>query len=172
MLAYITVGATTDHGGMIEEGLSSRRIHGMPIHLEGMRHFCPKCKCWSIAIGSNPTKKAMGKTKILEGDRATCGARFIAYQHTSKASGGAIVVAEPEKISTAESGYTTQFVLLDSDKKPQQGVDYIAFFENGDVVAGVTDAEGKTQLFQTDEPENIAIHMIDEFLSGLEITQI
>lgn len=65
--------------------------------------------------------------------------------------------------------FTTQFQLLYSDKKPQPNVKYIAFFESGDVISGVTNASGETHQFQTEQPEEVAVHFVTELLSGVEV---
>ena len=67
--------------------------------------------------------------------------------------------------------YTTQFTLLDSDKKPQPNIKYVAFLEDGEVVSGITNASGETQQFQTENPEEIAVHFATELLSGVEVTR-
>ncbi|WP_299189519.1 DUF2345 domain-containing protein [uncultured Psychrobacter sp.] len=67
--------------------------------------------------------------------------------------------------------YTTQFTLLNSDKKPQPNIKYVAFLEDGQVVSGITNASGETQQFQTKNPEEIAVHFATELLSGVEVTR-
>ncbi|WP_296175038.1 type VI secretion system Vgr family protein [Psychrobacter sp. UBA2769] len=67
--------------------------------------------------------------------------------------------------------YTTQFKLLDSDRKPQPNIKYVAFLEDGEVISGTTNASGETQQFQTENPEEIAVHFATELLSGVEVTR-
>ncbi|WP_228153612.1 PAAR domain-containing protein [Acinetobacter bereziniae] len=52
MQAFITRGCSTDHGGKIIEGEDSWLVEGRAVHLEGMTHYCPKCKILSKAIGT------------------------------------------------------------------------------------------------------------------------
>lgn len=52
MQAFITKGCFTDHGGQILEGDDSWIVDGKGVHLEGMVHYCPKCKVMSKAIGT------------------------------------------------------------------------------------------------------------------------
>ena len=68
--------------------------------------------------------------------------------------------------------YTTQFQLLDAKNKPRAKVEYFAMFENGDIQEGLTNAEGKTQRFQTEQPEEISVHFNADLLSGIEIIKI
>lgn len=53
MKALITVGCKTDRGGIIVLGESSFLVEGKAVHLNGMTHYCPKCKVQSRAIASN-----------------------------------------------------------------------------------------------------------------------
>ena len=44
MKVWITIGCKTDHGGVVVEVEPTFQIEGKPVHFEGMKHFCPKCK--------------------------------------------------------------------------------------------------------------------------------
>ncbi len=85
-------------------------------------------------------------------------------------NGSQIYLAQAEIAD--EPLYTTQFQLLDASNKPREKVRYIAMFDNGDVTEGITNAEGKTQQFQTKQPEEVAVHFDIELLSGVEITRV
>ena len=52
MQAFITKGCFTNHGGKIIEGDDSWLVDGKGVHLEGMGHFCPKCKVVSKALAT------------------------------------------------------------------------------------------------------------------------
>lgn len=82
-IPVITEGATTTHGGEIIECVHTFRIHGKGIHADGMSHHCLKCGRTVSAIASNHTKSILGKAIVLEGDKTTCGASFIASQNTA-----------------------------------------------------------------------------------------
>ena len=49
--ALITRGCKTDHGGIILDATNTFVIDGIGVHLEGMTHYCPKCKilAWDMA---------------------------------------------------------------------------------------------------------------------------
>lgn len=53
MQALITIGCMIDHGGMIVLGDSSFLVEGKAVHLDGMTHYCPKCRVQSRVIASN-----------------------------------------------------------------------------------------------------------------------
>lgn len=44
MNPFITKGCMTNHGGIVVEADDSFIVDGKGVHLEGMKHFCPKCK--------------------------------------------------------------------------------------------------------------------------------
>ncbi|OUY08250.1 PAAR domain-containing protein [Acinetobacter populi] len=78
--AIITVGATTTHGGVVTNCCETFSIEGKKVHLEGMTHYCPKCKTTVTAVSGDSSKNVNGKGIIVEGDKTSCGASFIANQ--------------------------------------------------------------------------------------------
>ena len=42
----------TNHGGVVSECDKTFIINGIAVHLNGMKHFCPKCKTVVSAIAS------------------------------------------------------------------------------------------------------------------------
>ena len=78
MQAFITKGCFTDHGGKIIQGDDSWLVDGKAAHLEGMTHYCPKCKVLSRAIASeNGFMQVNGKNLIVAGDLSSCGSKYI-----------------------------------------------------------------------------------------------
>src|SRR5690606_16757933 len=78
MKALITVGCTTDHGGIIVLGDSSAVVEGKAVHHDEMTHFCPICKVQSRAIASNAGFMIVGgKNIVAVGDSSTCGSRYL-----------------------------------------------------------------------------------------------
>lgn len=78
--AIITQGATTTHGGIVTKCCETFTIFGKKVHLHGMTHYCPKCKTTVIAISASPSKNVNGKGIVIDGDKTSCGASFIANQ--------------------------------------------------------------------------------------------
>lgn len=80
MQATITIGDKTTHGGVVTEVDNTFVIEGKPAHLQGMKHYCPKCKSMVSAIASNSLVLINGKAMIVAGDKTTCGATFVPGQ--------------------------------------------------------------------------------------------
>ncbi|AMW78901.1 hypothetical protein AMD27_08435 [Acinetobacter sp. TGL-Y2] len=80
MQATITIGDKTTHGGVVTEVDNTFIVQGKAAHLQGMKHFCPKCKTMVSAIASNSLVTINGKAMIVAGDKTTCGATFVPGQ--------------------------------------------------------------------------------------------
>lgn len=93
--ALVTIGSVTTHGGVVSECDNTFIINGIAVHLNGMKHFCPKCKTIVSAIASDQTTVVNGRAVVLAGDKTTCGATFLGNQH--------LVVAQPKSSSSASS---------------------------------------------------------------------
>ena len=78
----IVTGSTTTHGGVISVGCETFTVQGKAVHLEGMKHFCPTCKMEVVALAGKSIIRAHGKRVIVDGDRASCGAVYIAMQNS------------------------------------------------------------------------------------------
>lgn len=78
MKALITVGCVTDHGGLINTGDASFLIEGKAVHLDGMTHYCPKCKVQARAITTQQGFMVVANRSIIAvGDVSTCGAKYL-----------------------------------------------------------------------------------------------
>ena len=85
----------TNHGGIVSECDTTFIINGIAVHLNGMKHFCPKCKTVVSVIASDQTTIVNGRAAVLAGDKTICGATFLGNQH--------LVVAQPKSSSSASS---------------------------------------------------------------------
>lgn len=79
--ALITIGAKTSHDGMVTECESSFLINGIAVHLNGMKHYCPKCQTTVTAIASDLSTIVKDRAVIIAGDKASCGATFLPMQN-------------------------------------------------------------------------------------------
>jgi uncharacterized Zn-binding protein involved in type VI secretion len=127
MKALITVGCMTDHGGIISTGDSSYLVEGKAVHLDGMTHFCPKCKVQARAIASNQGFMMVSdKSIVAVGDQATCGAKYLkisdlAVMSSGSGSGSVRVVLSNLQLfnntsSLQESFASKQSLAQNSDK--------------------------------------------------------
>lgn len=80
MKPAVVIGNVTDHGGVISTGDSTYLIDCNAAHVEGMTHFCPKCKVTVTALSSSPLVVINGRAIIVAGDKASCGATFLPSQ--------------------------------------------------------------------------------------------
>ncbi len=104
MKALITVGCKTDHGGIIILGDSSFTVEGKAVHLDGMTHFCPKCKVQSRAIASNQGFMTVGgKSIVAVGDTSSCGSRYLKLSDLAVLSNGSGSSSSKSSISSFQS---------------------------------------------------------------------
>ena len=80
MIALITLGSNTSHGGIVTECENTFTINGIAVHLNGMKHFCPKCKVMVAAVAADQSTVVQGRAVVIVGDKTTCGATFLANQ--------------------------------------------------------------------------------------------
>ncbi|MFL1615877.1 hypothetical protein GHT89_14830 [Acinetobacter baumannii] len=80
MKPAVVIGNVTDHGGVISTGDSTYLIDGKAVHVEGMTHFCPKCKVTVTALSCSLLVVINGRAIIVAGDKASCGATFLPSQ--------------------------------------------------------------------------------------------
>lgn len=79
--ALVTLGSQTSHGGVVSECENTFTISGIAVHLNGMKHFCPKCNVMTAAIASNQTTVVKGRAVVIAGDQTSCGAIFMPNQN-------------------------------------------------------------------------------------------
>ncbi|AXQ23517.1 hypothetical protein BEN71_16205 [Acinetobacter wuhouensis] len=63
------------------------------------------------------------------------------------------------------------FEIVDEKGNPAKNIEYVAFSKDGTQKIGKTDANGKTERFQTEGPEQIGIHISDKNGSKYKIIQ-
>ena len=167
MKALITVGCKTDHGGIIILGDSSFLVEGKAVHLDGMTHFCPKCKVQSRAIASNQGFMIVGNKSIVAvGDTSTCGSKYLKISDiavmsnrssfTKKISSNTnSFVAEPDL------KYGQRFLLQDElTGEPLVKVCYEVHKKDGEIIHGTTDEDGLTKFITGDKEEDIKLKVI------------
>ena len=86
-----------------------------------------------------------------------------AGQHLFK-SGGQVVSHFPV-IPKFEGGfYNVSVQLTDGDNVPHKNKAYFAVTQSGEMIEGVTDAEGYTKTIYTKNKEDVSFHLVDRFL--------
>ena len=82
MAAYITVGATTTHGGKVISGSPYTTHNGIPVSRKGDKVLCRKCKKVTTILTGDPSFIVDGAPIARGGDVTSCGAKLIAIQQS------------------------------------------------------------------------------------------
>jgi len=168
MQAFITKGCSTDHGGQILEGDDSWIVEGKGVHLEGMTHYCPKCKVMSKAIATERGFLLVnGRNMIVAGDKSTCGAKYIkisdlAVRDRGTGTSSTSYSSSSQSVNKVKK-YSGQYQLINEvDGTSYKNVKYIISYKDGRKVEGVTDENGMTgKLESTESAENIEIKLFE-----------
>ena len=164
MKPLITIGCKTDHGGVVVEVDSTFQIEGKPVHLEGMKHFCPKCKKVVSAVSLGKGFLVVGsKTIIMAGDKTTCGATFLP-QHSlvSRDAGSGSGCGSSSSASSSFSSnvakiFDEQIVAVDETGNLLPDISYYIKTAEGKVYKGKTDIQGKTPRIETTSSNELHI---------------
>ncbi len=156
MQAFITRGCSTDHGGKIIEGEDSWLVEGRAVHLEGMTHYCPKCKILSKAIGTERGFILIqGKNPIVHGDRSSCGSKYIKISDLAGRDAGKDHTSSQLKLSQQKNGYSAQYQLINElDGTVYKNVKYKITYDDGHIVEGITDNDGMTEKLNSRDQSN------------------
>lgn len=155
----------TDHGAVISIGDSSFMVDGKAVHLDGMTHFCPKCKVQSKAIASNQGFMVVGSRSIVAvGDKSTCGSKYLKISDLavmSNGSGNTRTLYENSNnfMSTSKNQFGQRFLLLDElTGEPLVNVCYE--IEKGEeIIHGKSDERGYTELITSNQSEEVKINI-------------
>lgn len=165
MQAFITKDCFTDHGGRILEGDDSWIVEGKGVHLEGMTHYCPKCKVLSKAIATQRGFiQVNGRNIIVAGDTSTCGSKYIKISDLAircSGSGSGNTISPVSNLRDALK-FDERIQLVDKeDNEPLSNVSYyLKNSKTGDIVdQGITDHNGYTARFYTEKSEDIDIYI-------------
>lgn len=171
MQAVITIGDKTTHGGIVTEVDNTFVIQGKASHLQGMKHFCPKCKTIVTAIASNNLVVINGKAMIVAGDKTTCGATFLPSQNLVGKQNGGINSSILSYNSTTSNNsfmdsqqvYTAQFEFKnETSRDPLSNYFYILTLPNGEKIENFTGSDGKTLVHKIGyEPSEVQIETFD-----------
>ena len=99
----------------------------------------------------------------------TTGGLFDVKSGQQKFTGGAKVEVPPLKLNSSPCYLT--FEIVDDSGKPGKNIEYIVFRNDGTQKIAKTDSNGRTERFETDGPESIAIHISDKNASKYKIIQ-
>ncbi|SJN26763.1 PAAR domain-containing protein [Psychrobacter sp. JB385] len=177
MAAYITVGAKTTHGGTVITGSPHTTHNGVQVARKGDKVMCKKCKKVTTILTGDPTFVIDGSPIARGGDVTSCGAKLIAIQQSFCESDFEVIgveQAESMKKSAQDyankvmSRYNTAFQFLADDDTPYANFNYIAKNkQTGETYQGITDEDGWTERFYSDNDDEIEVMLDLEWQKGL-----
>ena len=182
MAAYITVGATTTHGGRVISGSPHTTHNGIPVSRKGDKVLCKKCKKVTAILTGDPTFIVDGAPIARGGDVTSCGAKLIAIQQSFAESDFEVEGVEqpapkfeqpapiqfpksdPDalfaSLKNADELYDDKFQLLDKvTQLPLVFVNYRLDYD-GKSVEGHTDVEGFTETIKSNHSAEVSIHLL------------
>ena len=154
----------TNHGGIIQATQQRTSQMGNLFLRAGDGHFCPKCKCWSTIQPSHNHIIMDGKPVAYVDDLLSCGAKILPKQdHVVGTSQGSLYIRsssskEPLQNSFIDKVISTNFglqhqLLDETTNEPITELPYRIIRASGEVIEGITDAEGKTQAINSGNEE-------------------
>ncbi len=169
MKALITKGCHTDHGGIVQEADNTFLVEGIPVHVEGMRHYCPKCQVMATAQSSGKGFLMAGtRTIIMAGDKATCGATFFPNQSLVVRDNG---IGAGANSSSAVSNFlnTNSPQVFDEQVAAEfsfaEGMPYLIETAEGKIFQGTIGADGKLPRIETEGHASYKLYLGEEALT-------
>ena len=164
MKGFAIHNAPTNHGGFIPSTQDRTSQMGNRFVRAGDGHYCPKCKCWSEVIKSHDHIIMDGKAVAYVDDLLTCGAKILPQQsHVVGDSQGQNYRSSSNSIAPIQNNFvdkiiTTNFglqhqLLDETTNEPITELPYKIIRASGEVIEGVTDAQGKTQSIDSGNEE-------------------
>ena len=162
MAAYITVGATTTHGGKVISGSPHTTHNGIPISRKGDKVICKKCKKLTTILTGDASFIIDGAPIARAGDVTSCGAKLIAVQQSFCESDFEVMgVEQPAPIQFPKSDPEAVFssFAAPKDKQPSESdnndrdILFVSFtpFDNEDDAAEGTLVAGNTYAGEPNE---------------------
>nr|WP_015060742.1 PAAR domain-containing protein [Psychrobacter sp. DAB_AL62B]AFD62167.1 hypothetical protein [Psychrobacter sp. DAB_AL62B] len=162
MAAYITVGATTTHGGKVISGSLHTTHNGIPISRKGDKVICKKCKKLTTILTGDASFIVDGAPIARAGDVTSCGAKLIAVQQSFCESDFEVMgVEQPAPIQFPKSDPEAVFssFAAPKDNQPSESYDndldilFVSFtpFDNEDDAAEGSLVAGNTYAGEPNE---------------------
>ncbi|WP_343742319.1 PAAR domain-containing protein [Herbaspirillum huttiense] len=164
IVGFIVVGDRTSHGGVVLTGDQTWLVDGAAVARMGDLVSCPRCqRTVSIASSKDPAFTSFGAPAAFDGDRTDCGA--ILYSRHNAHAGLSDGAGAPEAaddvqdhVAPAIRKYQRHFILRDAaTSEPLANTAYTLKTEEGQVIQGVTDAQGRTDVVWTEAPSHVEL---------------
>ena len=172
MAAYITVGATTTHGGTVICGSPHTTHNGIPISRKGDKVICKKCKKLTTILTGDSSFMVDSAPIARAGDVTSCGAKLIAVQQSFCESNFEVMGVEQAEVIRREAqksfneamgDYNLQFVMQDKTENALSGRPYVIYDADGEIFqTGHLDDDGQTPVLNDEKEKEYFIHVLDE----------
>ena len=171
--AVIVLGDTTDHGGEVISAAPVATAGGKPIARVGDMVACPRCGGTFPIVEGNAAMTFDGGHVAYHGCAVACGARLIASQSemtTHPASNPDDLVSRryfsfDEGFGAAPESERVRGrfqVLNEQTDAPISGKRVRMRAGDGEVVVGVTDAQGYTPWIERDSAATLEFELVDD----------
>ncbi len=156
MAAYITVGATTTHGGKVISGSPHTTHNGIPVSRKGDKVICRKCKKLTTILTGDPSFIVDGAPIARAGDVTSCGAKLIAVQQSFCESDFEVMgVEQPAPLVFPKSDPEALFAsLAENDEEESKDVRFavkvVEFNSEGDYMGSYDLADNPSDLLVAD----------------------
>ncbi|WP_288392575.1 PAAR domain-containing protein [uncultured Herbaspirillum sp.] len=164
IVGFIVVGDRTSHGGVVLTGDQTWKVDGAEVARIGDLVSCPRCKRTAlIATSKDPSFTSKGVPVAFDGDMTDCGA--ILYSRHNAHAGLSDGEGEPFSLADVKEHrpppmqeYQRHFILRDSTSaQPLPNTAYTITTEEGRVIKGYTDPEGRTDVVWTTAPSRVEL---------------
>jgi len=176
---FIVVGDKIDHGGAVVSSTATTDINGLPV-----ARISDKVACSlhgdTVIVSGDPTTIIDGQAVARHGDKTACGATLISGSQVQvfldSGGGGGSRNSGSQATRASESGpvredvpapagskgaeedaveYDEQLEFVNVNGAKLADVDYRVELENGEILRGTTNAEGKTGRMTTPQPTRV-----------------
>ena len=173
----IRYGDRTTHGGTVVSADSNFSIDGKNVSRVGDLVDCPRC-LGTFRIVSGAPNVWSGQNVARHDDVTSCGAKLIASQNTMTIDDGseasavyagapALLAQSTDDSAAKEEPQAIRFQAVHpTTSQPLPKRPYIVTRENGAQHRGLTDAQGFTEIIETEVPEQVAVHFMFLDASG------
>lgn len=161
---FIVVGDRTSHGGTVLSGDQLWTIDGMAVARIGDKVSCPRCKrIVTIVTSKDPSFSSGGSPAAFDGDMTDCGAtlysRHNSHSGLEKTTGEPATVRAPkDHVPPTIQTFQQHFIFRDlATGQPIADMPYTLRAQDGQVVQGYTDAQGRTDVLWTDAAAQVEV---------------
>ena len=166
-IPVVRFGDSTTTGGRVLAFKANIHDNGKKLALHGEHATCGNCKGSWPMFGTGKGMSDHGTPVVINGDRVSCPCgknRVIAspdakcFLHKTTDAERLAVGAPPREAVQAVT-YDEQFTVLDEARRPIANVRYRIVVDDGRVITGTTNANGKTERVVTQRKSSLKLQL-------------